>query len=84
LYKKGRYGSTEKIVTNARGGQSNHNFGIAWDVGVFDDGKYLTGNSPKEAKIYKALAAAVLTGELEWGGIGSASRTRRISSLSWG
>jgi peptidoglycan L-alanyl-D-glutamate endopeptidase CwlK len=68
LYKKGRYGSTEKIVTKARGGQSNHNFGIAWDVGIFDGGKYLTGDNPGEAKIYKALAAAVQSDELEWGG----------------
>src|SRR5205807_8756277 len=36
-------------TVNARGGQSNHNFGIAWDVGILDDGKYLTGNSSKEA-----------------------------------
>jgi peptidoglycan LD-endopeptidase CwlK len=68
LYKKGRFGSTEKNVTNARDGNSNHNFGIAWDVGIFDGGKYLTGDSSKEAKIYKALAATVLTDDLEWGG----------------
>src|SRR5947208_1116522 len=29
------------IVTNARGGFSNHNFGIAWDIGVFDGNEYL-------------------------------------------
>jgi peptidoglycan L-alanyl-D-glutamate endopeptidase CwlK len=28
------------VVTNARGGQSNHNFGIAWDIGIFINGKY--------------------------------------------
>ncbi len=28
-------------VTNARGGYSNHNFGIAWDIGLFRGGKYL-------------------------------------------
>jgi peptidoglycan LD-endopeptidase CwlK len=31
-----------KIVTNARGGFSNHNFGIAWDVGIFNEkGEYI-------------------------------------------
>lgn len=35
-----------RIVTNARGGFSNHNFGIAFDVGVFEGANYL-GESPK-------------------------------------
>ena len=39
-----------KIVTNARGGYSNHNFGIAFDIGVFEGGSYLD-ESPK----YKAV-----------------------------
>lgn len=43
-------------VTNARGGQSNHNFGIAWDVGVFEGGKYYTGANSKENKAYSDLA----------------------------
>ena len=30
-----------RIVTNARGGFSNHNFGIAFDVGVFEGANYL-------------------------------------------
>ena len=34
-----------RIVTNARGGFSNHNFGIALDVGVFEGANYL-GESP--------------------------------------
>lgn len=68
LFKKGRFGNPGPKVTNARGGQSNHNFGIAWDVGIFDGGKYLTGDNAKESKIYKQLASAVLTNALEWGG----------------
>jgi peptidoglycan L-alanyl-D-glutamate endopeptidase CwlK len=33
-----------KPVTNAKGGRSNHNFGIAWDMGLFDSsGRYLDG-----------------------------------------
>ena len=35
LFRKGRFGNTEQRVTNARGGQSNHNFGLAWDIGLF-------------------------------------------------
>jgi len=57
-------------VTKARGGQSNHNFGIAWDVGIFVDGKFLTGKNAKEDKAYADLAASVkakLQG-IEWGG----------------
>ena len=52
-----------KIVTNARGGFSNHNFGIAFDVGVFEGGKYLD-DSPK----YKAAGALGTDLGLEWGG----------------
>lgn len=57
-------------VTNARGGQSNHNFGIAIDVGIFKGGKYLTGATRAEEKAYADLAASVkaeLT-RIDWGG----------------
>ena len=37
-------------VTKARGGQSNHNFGIAWDIGIFENGKYYEGKTKKEDK----------------------------------
>lgn len=65
LYRKGRYGSTENKVTNARGGQSNHNFGTAWDIGLFENGKYITDD-----KKYQQLAPLVTAPlpELEWGG----------------
>lgn len=57
-------------VTNAKGGHSNHNFGIAWDVGIFDNGKYFTGANSKEEKAYadlgKLIKAKVL--KVEWGG----------------
>ena len=51
------------IVTNARAGFSNHNFGVAWDIGIFDGTRYIT-ESPlydKAGKIGKGLG-------LEWGG----------------
>lgn len=62
LFSQGR-SKAGKIVTNAQGGYSNHNFGIAFDVGVFEGGKYLA-ESPK----YKAVGALGIALGLEWGG----------------
>lgn len=57
-------------VTNAHGGQSNHNFGIAVDVGLFKDGRYLTGANHAEDRIYADFAALVKSKVpgIEWGG----------------
>lgn len=44
LYAQGRTAPGNK-VTNAKGGFSNHNFGIAFDIGIFEGAKYL-GDSP--------------------------------------
>lgn len=57
-------------VTNARGGQSNHNFGIAWDAGIFVDGHYYEGRNAKEDKAYADLARTVKAAvpDIEWGG----------------
>lgn len=62
LYAQGRT-APGVIVTKARGGCSNHNFGIAFDVGVFEADKYLP-NSPK----YKAVGVLGMDLGLEWGG----------------
>jgi len=64
LFAQGRT-KAGKIVTNAKGGQSNHNFGIAWDIGLFDNGSYNENDDD-----YIALAHAVLPNmnSLEWGG----------------
>jgi peptidoglycan L-alanyl-D-glutamate endopeptidase CwlK len=62
LYAQGRTKPGPK-VTNARGGYSNHNFGIAFDVGVFEGQKYL----PDSVK-YKAVGALGTDLGLEWGG----------------
>lgn len=71
LYAKGRTAGGA-IVTNARGGQSNHNFGIAWDVGIFVDGVYYTGINKRQNDAYGALAAKIKASAfetpLEWGG----------------
>ena len=57
-------------VTNASAGQSNHNFGIAIDVGLFKGAKYLTGATRAEEKAYADFAAAVKAEvhDIEWGG----------------
>lgn len=69
LYRQGRYGNKGPRVTNARGGQSNHNFGIAFDIGLFEGGRYLRGNTAKETTQYDRAGevAAAIKG-LEWGG----------------
>ena len=70
LYAQGRT-AKGRIVTNARGGQSWHNFGLAWDVGIFNNGAYNEGRTPKEDQQYSDLATLVqakLPGLLDWGG----------------
>ena len=62
LYEQGR-SKAGRIVTNARGGYSNHNFGIAFDIGVFEGGRYLD-----ESPAYKAVGALGIKLGLEWGG----------------
>lgn len=55
LYDIGRK-TPGKIVTKARGGQSYHNFGIAWDVGVYDDeGNYINVHEPYHTLAEKFL-----------------------------
>lgn len=64
LFRRGRYGNPGARVTNARGGRSFHNFGVAWDIGLFaDDGRYLTDGEP-----YQRAAEAGLVEGLQWGG----------------
>ncbi|HYY14140.1 MAG TPA: M15 family metallopeptidase [Chthoniobacterales bacterium] len=62
LYEQGR-SKPGKIVTKARGGYSNHNFGIAFDVGIFDGPKYIA-----ESPAYKAVGIIGIDLGLAWGG----------------
>jgi peptidoglycan LD-endopeptidase CwlK len=62
LYAQGRTKPGAK-VTNTRGGYSNHNFGIAFDIGVFEGSKYLA-----DSVKYKAVGALGMDLGLEWGG----------------
>ena len=62
LYAQGRT-KPGKIVTNARGGFSNHNFAIAWDIGVFVNGDY-----KEESPLYEQAGQIGRDMGLEWGG----------------
>lgn len=62
LYQKGRTAPGPR-VTNATGGYSNHNFGIAFDVGIFSGNRYL-----EESPAYKAVGAIGVDLGLSWGG----------------
>lgn len=54
-----------KIVTKAKGGQSWHNFGTAFDVGIFSaDGKTYYG----ESESYTVVGKIGESLGLEWGG----------------
>lgn len=63
LYAKGRTtGKKGKVVTNAKGGQSNHNYGLAVDIYEIKGSGINWGNDYSDAiKVGDAL-------KLEWGG----------------
>lgn len=63
LFTRGRYGNPGPRITNARGGRSSHNFGVAWDIGIFENGSYLTNATP-----YDRAANIGLAPGIEWGG----------------
>ena len=71
LYAIGRtIQKNHRPVTKARGGASNHNFSIAWDVGLFDGGRYMDGKKKGDDEAYVELAALIKSqvAGLEWGG----------------
>lgn len=72
LYAIGRtVRKTSGPVTKAKGGQSNHNFAIAWDVGLFAaDGRYLDGKKKGDEEQYLGLGAHIKSHVpgIEWGG----------------
>jgi peptidoglycan L-alanyl-D-glutamate endopeptidase CwlK len=75
LYALGRTKPGQK-VTNARGGQSNHNFAIAWDIGIFDGPEYLDGDTSAELAEYDKVAEIVNLDGLVWGGNWTSLRDR--------
>lgn len=64
LYAQGRT-APGPIVTQARGGESNHNYGLAADLCPFVDGRP-DWNAP--IKVWAALGTAAEARGLEWGG----------------
>lgn len=62
LYAKGRTAPGPK-VTNARPGFSNHNFGTAWDIGLFKGKTYLPNH-----KLYTTIGQAARSLGIVWGG----------------
>lgn len=68
LYRKGRYGNPGPIVTNAPGGSSNHNYGVAVDLCIYPDTflevKFL---QPSDSRMKKIVAAMKRRG-FKWGG----------------
>jgi LysM repeat protein len=52
-------------TTHARGGQSNHNFGLACDIGIFVNGKYLQ-DGPQYNLIQAEAHAARLESGADW------------------
>lgn len=62
LYARGRTTPGKKI-TNAAAGFSNHNFGLAFDIGVFRGKEYCD-----EHPLYRELGTLGKSLGLEWGG----------------
>lgn len=63
LYAQGRSQPGRK-VTRKGPGESYHNFGLAWDIGVFSrSGAYLT-----DRKLYKKVGQVAKSPGLTWGG----------------
>ncbi|MNW28231.1 Peptidoglycan L-alanyl-D-glutamate endopeptidase CwlK precursor [compost metagenome] len=74
LYAQGRNGDTRDIVTNAKGGYSNHNFGVALDFALLsDDGKRVSWDTnkrtTKEAKSDWSIVVEIAKSlGFSWGG----------------
>ena len=64
LFRQGRYHNPGPVITHARGGSSAHNFGLAWDIGIFTESKGYIPDGP----FYDKAAKAGLNDSIEWGG----------------
>ena len=67
LFAQGRT-APGKIVTNARAGQSFHNFRVAFDVVPLRNGKPVWGTANEDAVLWKKLGAIGKSCGLEWAG----------------
>ena len=67
LYAQGRTKPGNK-VTNAKGGQSFHNWKVAFDVVPLRNGKAVWGTSGEDGKLWKQLGEIGESLGLEWAG----------------
>lgn len=71
-FARGRGGSTESRITTVRGGRSLHNFGLAYDIGIFEGGRYIRRGSDPRYDLAGQIGEGVRDGmsgaALEWGG----------------
>lgn len=67
LYAQGRT-TAGHIVTNAKAGQSNHNYGLAVDVVPYLSGDGGALNWQPQSPQFQAMVAALKEQGLEWGG----------------
>lgn len=67
LYAQGRTLQGNK-VTNAIGGNSMHNYGVAFDFAIFKNGKYLQGITKAESDFYSEAGKIGKEIGLFWGG----------------
>lgn len=55
------------IVTHAHAGESLHNFGTAWDIGLFKNGSYIK-TEPEYVRFKEVVLVGDLRLDIEWGG----------------
>lgn len=67
LYAQGRTKPGPK-VTNAKGGQSLHNYGVAFDIVPVRDGKAVWGTTGADGRLWQQIGALGRSVGLEWGG----------------
>lgn len=67
LYAQGRT-KPGKIVTNARGGQSYHNWRVAFDIVPLRNGKAVWGTKGEDLELWQRIGALGESCGLEWAG----------------
>jgi peptidoglycan L-alanyl-D-glutamate endopeptidase CwlK len=68
LYARGRGGNPGPRVTNARAGQSLHNYRVAFDVAPLRAGKPIWTTSGADGKLWQRIGELGEAQGLEWGG----------------
>lgn len=68
LYAQGRNGNPGKIVTNARAGDSLHQYRVALDVVPLRDGKPVWGTTGADGELWQRIGELGESVGLEWAG----------------